>query len=187
MVKIYLVIFFVILVAAEERSCPNFKTRNNWEAKDPTTVEYQTFPVPIVIIHHTASPNCSTFRECATRVKNIQHYHQVTKKYPDISYNFLVGGDGNVYEAVGWHKVGTHTVGYNNRSIAIAFIGNFNDELPVPEALQAAKDLIQCGVELGEIKKAYKLFGARQLVKTQSPGLTLNAEIQEWDNWNPRP
>lgn len=42
-----------------------------------------------------------------------------------ICFSFLVGGDGNVYEGVGFHKVGAHTRGYNTRSLGIAFIGNF--------------------------------------------------------------
>jgi hypothetical protein len=37
----------------------------------------------------------------------------------------LVGGDGNVYEGRGWHKVGAHTYGFNKRSVGIALIGEF--------------------------------------------------------------
>lgn len=40
-------------------------------------------------------------------------------------FSFLIGGDGNVYEGAGWHKVGAHTRGYNTRSLGIAFIGNY--------------------------------------------------------------
>lgn len=42
-----------------------------------------------------------------------------------IHFSFLIGGDGKVYEGVGFHKVGAHTRGYNTRSLGIAFIGNF--------------------------------------------------------------
>lgn len=38
----------------------------------------------------------------------------------------MIGGDGNVYEGAGFHKVGAHTRGYNSRSIGIAMIGNFS-------------------------------------------------------------
>lgn len=42
---------------------------------------------------------------------------------PNLS--FLVGQDGGVYEGVGWHTQGSHTYGYNDIGLGIAFIGNF--------------------------------------------------------------
>lgn len=38
-------------------------------------------------------------------------------------YNFLVGGDGLIYEGRGWGKKGAHTFGFNSQSVGIAFIG----------------------------------------------------------------
>ncbi|GFQ92964.1 hypothetical protein TNCT_197241, partial [Trichonephila clavata] len=34
------------------------------------------------------------------------------KEYADISYNFLVGGDGQINEGRGWKAVGAHTNSY---------------------------------------------------------------------------
>lgn len=34
-----------------------------------------------------------------------------SKNWDDIGYNFLVGGDGEVYEGRGWDKQGAHTKG----------------------------------------------------------------------------
>jgi hypothetical protein len=34
--------------------------------------------------------------------------------FTDIGYSFVVGEDGNVYEARGWDAVGAHTYGYND-------------------------------------------------------------------------
>lgn len=39
--------------------------------------------------------------------------------------SFLVGQDGGVYEGVGWKIQGSHTYGYNDIALGIAFIGNF--------------------------------------------------------------
>jgi len=68
--------------------------------------------------------------------------------WDDIGYNFLVGEDGNVYEGRGWDTVGTHAKGYNSKSIGIAFIGHFNDRIPNNAAINAAKQLISCGVSM---------------------------------------
>lgn len=43
--------------------------------------------------------------------------------------SFIIGGDGNIYEGAGWHKIGAHTRGYNSRSLGIGFIGNFTGKV----------------------------------------------------------
>jgi len=61
----------------------------------------------------------------------------VTLSFPgwdDIGYNFLVGGDGNVYEGRGWDNQGAHVKGQNRASYGGAFIGDFTNELPTAEA-----------------------------------------------------
>lgn len=102
----------------------------------------------------------------------------------DIGYNFLIGNDGNVYEGAGWHKVGAHTYGYNKKSIGIGFIGDFSDELPSEEALNVAKEFLACGVSSGELDRKYKLLGGRQIHASESPGLRLYQELQNWKRWS---
>lgn len=99
-------------------------------------------------------------------------------------YSFLIGNDGRVYEGAGWHVEGAHTYHWNKKSIGIAFIGDFSSELPLPSAIEAAKNLIKCGVTTGEIDQNYNLYGARQLVQSESPGIELYGEIQDWDHWS---
>lgn len=50
------------------------------------------------------------------------------RHWDDIGYNFVIGEDGAVYVGRGWDQVGTHSVNYNDKSIAIALIGNFEGE-----------------------------------------------------------
>lgn len=49
--------------------------------------------------------------ECTLRVRLMQTYHMESKRWDDIGYNWLVGGDGAVYEGRGWDKLGSHTLG----------------------------------------------------------------------------
>lgn len=103
--------------------------------------------------------------------------------WDDIGYNFLVGGDGNVYEARGWDSQGAHTKGYNQKSICIAFIGTFNQIVPPDRQLFAAQNLIEEGVRLKKIAEDYRLYGHRQLTAFLSPGEALYAIIKDWDHW----
>jgi hypothetical protein len=45
------------------------------------------------------------------------------RNFSDIAYNFLVGGDGKIYEGRGWDAEGAFARGFNKKSLGIAFIG----------------------------------------------------------------
>lgn len=40
--------------------------------------------------------------------------------------SFAIGGDGKIYEGRGFDTVGAHAYAYNNRSIGVVLIGNWN-------------------------------------------------------------
>jgi hypothetical protein len=48
-------------------------------------------------------------------------------KWGDIAYNFMVGGDGAVYEGRGWDKQGAHSEG--STSILTVYENNFNPKI----------------------------------------------------------
>lgn len=41
----------------------------------------------------------------------MQTFHMESKGWDDIGYNFMIGGDGAVYEGRGWDSQGAHTKG----------------------------------------------------------------------------
>lgn len=109
------------------------------------------------------------------------------RNWSDIAYNFLVGGDGNVYEGRGWDDMGAHTRGYNTKSICIAFIGTFNNVEPPQRQLYAAKNITKLGVEMKKLSQDYQLYGHRQLAPFLSPGAALYNIIKTWDHWINKP
>lgn len=104
--------------------------------------------------------------------------------WDDIAYSFLIGGDGQVYEGRGWDRVGSHTYRYNFVSLAVAFIGDFNNTMPGPIALSAAQKLLMCGVHRNAIKTTYSLYGHRDVRDTSCPGYTLYNAIRKWSHYN---
>lgn len=162
--------------------------RREWLAQPPSEEPTPLkLPVPYVIIMHTASEGCFNQGDCTLSVRLLQSFHIDGRKWWDIGYNFMVGGDGYVYEGRGWKKEGAHTYGYNARSIGIAFIGTFNNELPRPDQMKACQLLIQKGVNLGYIQTNYTLFAATQLSQTQSPGTKLYQELTKWPHFALKP
>jgi N-acetylmuramoyl-L-alanine amidase len=137
-------------------------------------------PVSHVFIHHTEGNSCGTKVKCSQAVRNIQGFHQKTRGWEDIGYNFLVGGDGNIYEGRGWGKVGAHTRGMNNKAIAISFVGNYMKSTPSNKMLVVAQKLIDCGKEKGFISKNAQIHGHRDQNCTECPGNKLYAIIKSW-------
>jgi N-acetylmuramoyl-L-alanine amidase len=112
------------------------------------------------------------------------NYFSTLVGWDDIAYSFLIGGDGQVYEGRGWNRVGSHTYRYNYKSLALAFIGNFNNTLPGASALNAAQKLLACGVQKNAITPAYSLYGHRDVRDTTCPGYTLYNAIRKWPHYN---
>lgn len=165
-----------------------FVERNEWGAQPPTEpLTKLKLPVPYVIISHTATEFCTTQSQCTFHVRFAQTFHIESRKWADIAYNFLVGGDGLAYVGRSWDYVGAHSFGYNNVSIGISFIGTFNSVVPPKRQLFAAQRIIELGVEGGKISPNYKLLGHRQVSETLSPGDALFSILKTWPNWAPRP
>lgn len=103
--------------------------------------------------------------------------------WDDIGYNFLVGGDGKAYVGRGWDRVGAHTLGYNNKSIAICLLGNFMDVEPSQAMLQTAQSLIRCGEDLKQVNRTREIHGHKDQNCTLCPGDKLYAIIKKWQGF----
>lgn len=144
-------------------------------------------PVNLIIISHTGLSNCSTYSECVQQCLIVLNMHTINNRWFDIGYNFLIGGDGSIYEGRGYYKEGSHTRLWNSKSLGIAFIGNF-EEIEAPEKqITAALYLLNISVEMEFLNKDYKVLGALQLRPTPSPGKKLYEQIKKWPNWCKEP
>lgn len=110
-----------------------------------------------------------------------------SRGWDDIGYNFLVAGDGNIYEGRGWNKCGACAKGFNDDSICIAFIGTFINVSPTDQQLEIAQKLLRFGVEMNKLKIDYHLYGHRQMIATESPGTQLYNIIKTWEHWQATP
>ncbi|KAE8573354.1 Putative peptidoglycan-recognition protein [Halyomorpha halys] len=161
------------------------RTRPEWFSTksevncDPLSIH----PPKFVIVSHTVTTNCYKQINCENVVKEIQGYH-LKIHYCDIAYNFVIGGDGYIYEGRGWGKSGAHTKGFNCDSIGVAFLGNYNLQYLSPKMEEAFHLLMEEGVKIGEIADDYKLFGHTQVRGSDSPGVHVMEKIKEWKHWS---
>ncbi|XP_072388348.1 uncharacterized protein [Diabrotica undecimpunctata] len=109
--------------------CPKIYTRNEWGAREALSVKpLRKDPPPYVVVHHSATHSCFSVENCTKLVRSIQNYHMDNNVWEDIGYNFLIGGDGTIYEGRGYGIHGAHSIPYNARSLGVCLLGNFKGE-----------------------------------------------------------
>lgn len=158
-------------------------SRSNWGAlQEKETPPLLSPPNDLVIISHSAALSCHNFEECANQTQHIQ-YAFFMGGHRDIGYNFLIGGEGGIYEGRGWN--------YQNslraKSISICFIGDFNRDFLSEKAEDAARVLLKEGLKIGSLDKKYILIGENQTSAKRfySPGWNIVKEIKNWDHYFP--
>ncbi|XP_043278330.1 peptidoglycan-recognition protein SC2-like [Venturia canescens] len=174
---------------------PNIITRAEWGAREPTqhsTIALQT-PVTKVIVHHTTKESCTSKVQCIEAMKATQNYLMDHRGMSDVSYNFYVGEDGNVYEGRGWDVAGDHVLQEKHESIGICLIGSFRSREPNEAAVNAVHDLIADGVALGKITRTYRLLSYYEVSlgnsRSKSKNSKLTKLVQSWphgkNHWTP--
>ncbi|XP_054265020.1 peptidoglycan recognition protein 1-like [Macrosteles quadrilineatus] len=102
--------------------------RSEWGALPPRHVDHvEEAEVTHVIINHTRTRTCSDPESCVLKMQYIQKKH-LDQGLPDIKYNFLVGGDGRVYEGRGWTvspHVNQQWPEVTKMCVEFAYIGNY--------------------------------------------------------------
>ncbi|XP_017785948.1 PREDICTED: peptidoglycan recognition protein-like [Nicrophorus vespilloides] len=167
--------------------CPNVISRAEWGAAPGETTSLRAHPATHVVLHHSETPTCTNQDNCMAIVRSIQKNHIKWLRYTDIGYNFLIGEDGNVYEGVGWGKMGKDNTSLDRVSIGICMIGDFTSIMPSDKALTALRSLIGCGVERNHLSWDHRMVAHGQLKNTKCPGYKLYHHIRGWPNWSAYP
>nr|CAD7447742.1 unnamed protein product [Timema bartmani] len=160
--------------------------RSSWGARTadlPSELRIPHTPVDYIIIIHTNTTICNTSASCVNQMRALQNNSMNKKHLFDIPYNFLIGGDGNVYEGRGFEIQGAFVPKWNIKSFGLAFIGDFENLKPPKAQLDAAKLFLNYSVNSGQLYSNYNLIGHKQVAKTQSPGRQLFEIIKTWEHW----
>ncbi|GLH03787.1 Peptidoglycan-recognition protein LB [Gryllus bimaculatus] len=169
---------------AGEGGCPALVGRAAWGAAPPRQVERQEGPALLAVVHHTYVPGaCNSSAACEAAMRAMQRFHQEERGWNDIGYNFVVGGDGRVYEGRGWGVVGAHALHYNLRSVGVSLIGDYVEAAPPAHMTALAQRLLACGARRGALAADYSLLGHRQVRNTQCPGDAFYAQLSAWPHW----
>lgn len=161
-------------------------SRVDWGGSPPKWTVLIEIPVKYIVISHSGEDICMNLTSCKEAVRNLQNRHII--RFGDVAYNFLVGGDGNVYEGRGWDKRSPIEGFANNKNIDINFIGDFSVvNLPTPEQIDGVLAVVQYGLTTGMISSNYSLIAANSTASTLSPGKRVYEIIKEWPNFDSDP
>jgi hypothetical protein len=101
--------------------------------------------IHFAVVHHTAGSNDYTRAQSAEIVRGIEIYHVEGNGWNDIGYNLLVDKYGQVFEGryggVDRPVIGAHALGFNDGSVGVAVIGDYNS-VGLPAAAKAALEQV---------------------------------------------
>ncbi|MDT5033209.1 MAG: hypothetical protein QOC94_3380 [Actinoplanes sp.] len=117
----------------QPRPAPNLVSRTGWGANESIVLKRPAYTtdVQVLFVHHTADPGAYNCADSPRIVRGIEAYHVRSKGWNDIGYNFLVDKCGKLFEGRRGGEtrpvLGAHTLGFNQRSAAIAVIGDYRN------------------------------------------------------------
>lgn len=79
-------------------------------------------PIEEIFIFQTNTKECESREQCIVQMKDMKNFHMKVLNEPDILYNFVVAGDGRIYEGRGWEKISLQD---RNNSLTLAILGMY--------------------------------------------------------------
>lgn len=140
-----------------------------------------------IVIHHTAGTN--NLDNPTQAIRDIYHYHAITRGWGDIGYNYIVDQQGNIYEGRygGEGVIGAHSGAGNHGSIGIAILGNYQESEVPQDAIVKLSQFIYKKSKIHDIatdgtsefrgKDRPNIFGHRDIMATACPGEFLYNKI----------
>ncbi|XP_054262858.1 peptidoglycan-recognition protein SB2-like [Macrosteles quadrilineatus] len=139
-------------------------TRRMWGGQTPRWSWKLHLPVTSVFTSYTYSSPCSSYNSCVEEVQYLERHATRIRNCPAVRYNFLIGGDGSIYEGRGWYSRPSlppkYTM-YNKRSLYIGLIGIFAESPPSDQMYQSQDNLIGFGMDYSLISKIHLAFTIR--------------------------
>ena len=178
-------------------SAPRIYSRSEWGSSQPNSSPKWTpryWKLRRAMVHHTVSNATTSFSGSAANVRAIWYQHAINNRWGDIGYNYLVDQRGRIFQgryyskpySAAWRKEveGGHTYRYNDYSIGIAALGNFQRTGPSSALLEnigkiAGFRIAKYGLggtamyrdEKG--RSQYRVAGHRNYTSTACPGYNL--------------
>jgi hypothetical protein len=154
--------------------------RWEWEARYRDGVGTQTLPVALGFFHHPVVKSAglsATLAQDAAVIRTIEAIGNA--RFGTMSYPYLVTEAGRVFAGLTPGSIGAHTGGYNSRSTAISFVGNYEINRPSQKMIDAAIWLVRELERTGVVSGSALWRGHYEVAPTACPGKYLKPYLPD--------
>jgi len=135
---------------------PAVNLRGAWGAAPPKEANAVARSLKFAVVHHTAGTNNYQPGDVPAILRGIQSFHQNSRGWNDIAYNFLIDKWGGVWEGraggIGRPIVGSHAAGFNTSTVGISLLGDFSSTEPTQAAVDATADVASWKLALAGVR-----------------------------------
>ena len=91
--------------------------------------------IDMIVLHHSASVAVNT------TIYSIHRWH-LQRGWLGCGYHYVIHRDGSVFQGRSVDTIGAHARGYNERSVGICVVGNFEEEYPTLRQIESLNALL---------------------------------------------
>lgn len=138
-----------------------------------------------VVFHHAPErrlPTSPTHDEIADQIRIMEDWHARTfdLKEPRLGYQWIIVVPTlEIWEGIGWDRIGAHVRDHNTLSLGVLFLGLDGAKEAGPDAAwRLAADLVREGIRRGSLVQRPELSPHRRYVATSCPGDVLARHVE---------
>ena len=178
---------------------PQDFTTSNTETHDTTETAYRwakrySPKVKLLVVHHTAQKVSGDNRSPVERMRALYEYHANSRGWGDIGYHYIIDELGGIYEgrSGGKNVVGGHVYCGNVGTVGVALMGNFEEEEPTLQQIQALQWLLNHLSDTYNMnlrrtvsyhgKNMKAILRHKDLISTECPGFYMSPAISQVRN-----
>ena len=164
-------------------TAPTIRMREAWGARPYRGTVRLNSSLRRGLIHHTVNSNTYSRDQVPSMLRSIQAYHQDTRGWADIAYNFVVDRFGTLWEgrARSYEDpvIGSASSGDETGNVTVAFLGDGSRYTPSSSVLRSMGRLLGWKLRRhGLTPTRANIMGHRDIGQTSCPGDALYARIR---------
>ena len=128
----------------------------------------------IIIVHHSGGTDANPLADTSNQTANIIKNWHLSLGWADVGYNWLIEKSGKIVKGRDEKSTGAHTVGYNEKSIGVCVIGNFDATLPTQAQIESLKIVLRDILKRYPIITYDKIYPHRKFAKKTCYGNKLS-------------